>query len=234
VDLGFLRPLYDEIGFATSAADGDDRRSLRASVIRALGTIAEDPDVVARARTAVDRALAGAAPLDPTVASAAVRVAARHGNAALFDALMVAAERATDPDEHYRYLYALGAFTEPALIDRGLELSLSLQLRSQDTALYLAQFFGNPTARDRALDFVTSHWTALEPKVAIFGGDTSLVRAMGSFCDARARERIKTFFAAHPLPAAARTLEQTFEQIDNCTTLRERQAPAVAAWVRAR
>jgi aminopeptidase N len=229
-----IRPLYDEVGFVASPSDGDDHRSLRASVIRALGTIAEDPDVVSRARTAVDRALAGAAPLDPTLADAAVRIAARHGNAALFDALAAAAERATVPDEHYRYLYALGDFTEPPLIDRGLELSLSPQLRSQDTAVYLAQFFANPAARDRALDFVASHWTALAPKVAIFGGDTNLIRAMGSFCDAGARDRIKTFFAAHPLPAAARTLEQTLEQIDNCIMLRERQAPAVAAWLQGR
>jgi aminopeptidase N/puromycin-sensitive aminopeptidase len=229
-----LRPLYDEVGFTASPSDGDNRRALRASVIRALGMIAEDPDVVSRARAAVDRALAGAAPLDPTLADAAVRVAARHGNAALFDALLAAAERATDPDEHYRYLYALGEFTEPALVDRGLELSLSSQLRSQDTALYLAQFFANPAARDRALDFVTRRWTALQPKVAIFGGDTTLVRALSSFCDARARDRIKAFFAAHPLPAAARTLEQTLEQIDNCIRLRDTQAPAVAAWLQVR
>ena len=75
---------------------------------------------------------------------------------------------------------------------------------------------------------------ALEPKVTIFGGDTNLIRAMSSFCDARSRDQIKTFFAAHPLPAAARTLEQTLEQIDNCITLRETQAPAVAVWLQRR
>jgi aminopeptidase N len=229
-----LRPVYDEVGFTASPSDGDDRRSLRASVIRALGTIAEDPDVVSRTRAAVDRALAGAAPLDSTLAGAAVRVAARHGNAALFDALLAAAERATDPDEHYRYLYALGDFTDPALIDRGLELSLSPQLRSQDTAVYLSQFFGNPAARDRALAFVTSHWSALEPKVTISGGDTNLIHAMSRFCDARSRDQIKAFFAAHPPPAAVRALEQTLEQIGNCIALRQTQTPAVAAWLQAR
>src|SRR5262249_51008517 len=153
-------------------ADGDERRSLRATVVGALGAIADDPDVVSRARAATGRALSGSEALDPTLAAAVVRTAAAHGDAALFDALLPAAERTADkPDEHYRYLYALGAFRDPALVDRGMQLALSPQLRAQDTALYLAQFFGNGAARGRALAFVAARWDALAPKVTIFGGD---------------------------------------------------------------
>jgi hypothetical protein len=39
------------------------------------------------------------------------------------EALAAAAERSDNPDEHYRYLYALGAFRDPALVDRGLALA---------------------------------------------------------------------------------------------------------------
>jgi aminopeptidase N len=231
---GLLRPLFDELGFAAAPTDGDDRRALRATVIGVLGGLGDDPDVVARARTATDRALAGGAAIDATAASAVVRVAARHGDARLFDALYAAAERATDPDEHYRYLYALTSFRDPSLIDRGLELAATPQLRTQDTALYLAQFFANPDARARALSFVIDRWPALQPKVTVFGGDTTLVHAMGSFCDAGSADRIRTFFAAHPLPAAARTLEQTLEEVANCAALREKQTPVVAEWLAAR
>ena len=228
-----LRPLLDEVGFTAAPGDGDDRRALRATVISVLGNLADDPDVVSRARGAADRAVAGGAG-DATTADAVIRVAARHGDAKLFDALFTAAERATDPDEHYRYLYALTEFRDPALIERGLALAATPQIRTQDTALYLAQFVANPDARERALSFVVDHWTALAPKVTVFGGDTTLVRAMGTFCDAAAAERIRAFFAAHPLPAAARTLEQTFEQIANCVALREKQTRVVADWLASR
>ena len=57
----------------------------------------------------------------PAVAGAIVTAAATHGDAKLFDALTAAAERAVSPDEHYRYLFALAAFQDPALIRRGLE-----------------------------------------------------------------------------------------------------------------
>src|SRR4029077_396436 len=38
-----LRPLFDEVGSAAAAGDTDDRRSLRAVLIGALGTISQDP-----------------------------------------------------------------------------------------------------------------------------------------------------------------------------------------------
>ena len=203
-------------------------------LIGTLGTIGHDADIVARARAALDRALGGGTPLDPTVAGAIVTAAASGGDAKLFDALSAAAEHAVSPEEQYRYLYALGDFRDPALIDRALQRSLSPQLKSQDAALYLVQFFVNPQARERAWTFLTANWPALEPKITIFGGDTTLTRSLGAFCDAGARDRITAFFAAHPLPAAARTLTQTVEQINHCIALRERQTPAVTAWLAAR
>ena len=259
-----LRPLYDELGMTPSAGDvrgaaapggavrgagapggevrgagapgveDDDRRQLRAVVVAALGGIGNDADVAAQARTILDGSLSRGAALDPTLADAIVAVAAAHGDAKLFDALAVAADRATSPEDRYRYLYALTDFTDPALVDRALQRILTDKIRTQDAAIYLAQFFARPASRDRAWSFLTSHWDALAPKVTIFGGDVSLVRASGAFCDAAGRDRVAAFFAAHPLPAATRTLSQAQEQIRTCIRLRERQAPALAEWLNQR
>jgi aminopeptidase N len=228
---GMLQPILDRVGFASAAADPGDRRELRAVAIEALGTIGNDPTIIAESRAALDRTLANSAPLDPTVASAIVNVAAHHGDARLFEALRTAADAATAPDVHYRYLHALGEFTDPALVDRGLQLALSPEMRSQDTAIYLARFLANTSIQARAWTFIKAHWAALEPKVTIFGGDTNLTSALGAFCDAATRDDIKAFFAAHPLPAAARTLDQTIERINNCIDVREKQAPVLTDWL---
>ncbi len=229
-----LRPSFDELGFQAATTDSDERRTLRAVAIGALGGPGEDADVIAKSRAALDRALAGGPPLDPTLAGPIVGVAATHGDAKLYDAMTAALAKATSPDEHDRYLYALSAFRDPALIDRGLQHSLSPQLRSQDTAIYLGQFLGNPTARVRAWAFIKGNWAALEPKITISGGDVNLVASLSAFCDASARDDVKAFFAAHKLPAAARTLDQTVEKIDNCIALREQQSPALAQWLAGR
>jgi aminopeptidase N len=226
-----LRPLLDELGFGGDAADHDDRRALRAVVVNALGTTGDDADVAAKARTALDRSLTGKGALDSTLAGAIVDIAAQHGDAALFDALAAASDRASSPEERYRYQNALASFREPALVDRALERTLATSMRSQDAAIYLGAFFDNPAARERAWTFMTTRWSALEPKLTIVGGDTRLVASLGAFCDADARNRIKQFFDDHRLPGAVRTLDQTLERIDNCIELRARQTQAVTRWV---
>ena len=224
-------PLFQQIGFESAAADSDEARALRATLIETLGTTGGDPDVSARARAALDRSLSGGAPLDPTLAGAIIAVAAEHGDRALQDALLNASDRAQAPAEHYRYLYALAHFRDPALIDRALEYSLTSKLRSQDTAGFLARFLREEGARARTWAFIKQHWPDLANRVAIVGGDTTVVTALGAFCDTTSRDDIKAFFAAHPLQSAARTLDQTVERIDNCVALRERQAPALAEWL---
>jgi len=227
-----LRPSFDALGFAAGSQDSDDRRSLRAVVILALGSLGQDRDVVGQSRAALDRALAGGTPLDPTLAGAIVNVAASHGDEKLYDELAAAADRAASPDEHYRYLYALTDFEQPALIDRSLDYALSPKLRSQDTALFLASLLGHPAARARTWAFTKAHWEALAPKITIALGDVNFVSGLGAFCDAGARDDIQSFFAARTLPAATRTLKQTVERIDNCTGLRERQRATVAGWLK--
>src|SRR4029079_12962008 len=73
-----LQPLYDELGFTAPATDSDDRKALRATVVRAMGDIGNAPELATRARAAADRALAGTAPLDGTIASSVLHAAARH------------------------------------------------------------------------------------------------------------------------------------------------------------
>ena len=87
-----LRPIFDEVGFTAAPGDGDDRRALRATLIATLGNLADDPDLVSRARSAADRAAAGGA-ADATTASAVIRVAARHGDAKLLQESLEAVQR---------------------------------------------------------------------------------------------------------------------------------------------
>ena len=99
--------------------------------------------------------------------------------------------------------------------------------------MYLGGFLRNGAARPRAWSFVKEHWIELEPKVTIFGGDTNLIRQLGRFCDAASRDDIKAFVGAHPLPAAARALDQTIERINNCIDLKEKETKAVSDWLTA-
>ena len=225
-----LRPTYDELGVVTNAGEADARKALRATVLAALGGVGGDADAAGDARRLVDSALGGA-PVEATLLAAAIDVAARRGDPALFDRLMTAADRATTPEERDRYLYGMTAFGDPALIRRALEYSLTPRLRAQDGALFFSKLLVREAARPIAWTFLKEHWTALQPKLLIAGGDLNLVTALSSFCDAPSRDDVRSFFAAHPVPTAARGLEQSLERIDACIELRRRDLPVVAQWL---
>jgi len=226
-----LTPLFTELGLsAATPGESDDRRALRGVVIEALGGIGDDPTVMAGARGALEGALSASTPLEPATAGAIVNVAARRGDRALFEALLAAAAKTRVPDEHYRYLYALAAFEDPALSQRALEYSISPDLRRQDTSQYLARFLGNPMVNTRAWAFVKAHWADLQPKLAGFGA-TRVVAALGSFCTTDAREDVKAFFASNTLPGVSRTIDQAVERMNNCIAIREKQSPVLAQWL---
>jgi aminopeptidase N/puromycin-sensitive aminopeptidase len=226
--------MFADLGIDAAPADDADRRALRAVVIEALGEAANDPKISAAARAALTRSMEGGAPLDATAADAIVRVAAQQGDTALWERLSAASRQATSPSDRYRYLYALSAFQNPALIDRGLNFSLTADLRSQDTPGYLTRFLGNASARVRTWTFIKEHWAALEPKITISLGDVRLVQGLGVFCDASARDDIRAFFSTHKLPAASRALDQTIERINNCVAIKERQSAPLSTWLAAR
>jgi hypothetical protein len=58
-----------------------------------------------------------------------------------------------------------------------------------------------------------------------------MVGAAASFCNVEAKRAVETFFGAHPVPAAERTLRQVLETIETCAGVQERQQPKLAAWL---
>ena len=235
-----LRPAFDQMGFSPATlfrgapGENDDRRALRAVVIGALGTIANDGDVVRQSRAALDRLLAGGSALDPTLADSIVHIAARHGDERLYDALSIAAARATSPGDRIRYFLAWADFRDPGIIDQALQRALSSDVRAPETARYLASFFENPVARPRAWSFVKTYWSALEPKLRSGNAGATLTRGLDAFCDGATRDDILAFFETHRLPGATGSLNQTIERINNCIDLREKQTTLVSDWLASR
>jgi puromycin-sensitive aminopeptidase len=228
-----LRPLFNQIGLMPRPGESDEARALRAVVVDGLGSTGNDTEVLSATRAYVDRALAGEAPLDPTIASTALRLAARRGDRALFDGLVAAAQKAGTPEEHYRYVNAVSSFEDPALVQLGLERLLKDEIRTQDAEGYLRGFLSNPNASVNRLawSFVKQHAAAVLPKVSISFGDARMVGSLVSFCDAGMRDDIKDFFTRNARPAAARALEQTVERINNCIELKGRQERVLSDWL---
>jgi aminopeptidase N len=227
---GLLGPILTELGWTTSATDATGRKVLRAEIIEALGEVARDPQVLAKAKTLAVQGLGNPASIDPELRDTVVELAAIGGDRALYDRFLAASKAAKNPDEHYRYLLALARFPDPALVRRTIDLILSPDVRPQDVPGLLAVVLSAPDGHDEAWTVVRERWADLQKKVGPFLGNP-VVGALGSFCSEDRAKEVRDFFAAHPVPDAQRTLQQALERIDVCAAVRKAQAPVLAEWL---
>jgi aminopeptidase N len=232
----WIRQQFGPALAASSRVDPLDTLGQRqlAVLMLLVGGAGADDDVREDARHRIQQYLGGtASPPQATsteVLDALVRLAALTGDAALYDAYRQRAERAPAPEERYRFLYALAAFPDPALLRRTIDYALSDAVRTQDRAALLAAVLDNPEGRAVAWPVLQQRWEQVQD-MGGFGGVVRIIDALGAFCDADAAEQIERFFVERPLPSAKRTLEQTLEDIHRCTRLRTEEAGALAAWV---
>jgi len=222
-----FRPALDRIGIEPKAGDSDDVNSVRGTLLQLLST---DPDVQQRARALAMRYLEDPASLPPTLVSAVLQVAAAGGDAALYDRYVAKmnASMAT-PEEYYRFFNALATFRGTALRTRTQTFALN-EARSQDTPLMLAQLLGSDTD-SASWNFVKENWPALVQKLGTFQGIPGIINALGAGCSESASAEMKAFFTAHPVPEAARALQQAYERIASCVAVDQRQSPAFTKWL---
>ncbi len=214
----------------SSASDSPNTKNLRAQYFGVLGFYGKDPAVLAQAREITRKYIANPADVEPTLGETAAYIAARNGDASLFDELQKIYETSANPEIQNGALRLLVQFKDPALLDRALEYSLSSKVRNQDAAFQFSIAIGNDDTREQAWKFVQSHWdkiqTLLTPEL---GG--ILVGSTQAFCSEASRDDVKTFFAAHKVASADQSVQHSLERIDGCIELRSLQEPKLREWL---
>ena len=224
-------PALTAVGLESRAGESDDVLSRRGALLRLLGGVAGDPALRARAQALAAAYLADPSSLPPTIVAPVLQVAAAGGDAALYDQYLAKVRAsAGTPDEYYRFFGALAAFQSPALVQRTLAFALTDEVRSQDVPTLVAPLLGGGNGA-ATWAFVQANWDALAGKLGTFQGMPAIVSGLGAFCSADRSAGIAAFFTAHPVPAAARALQQALERIDACTAVDVRQSPAFADWL---
>jgi hypothetical protein len=224
-------PAAKELGWEAEANEPDERRSLREEVTYVLGYAGNDPETIQRAKEEVRKLADGTSRLDANMAETAVNLAARNGDGQIFELYLAQMRKAKSPEEYYRYQEALAEFRDPALVERGLKLLLSSEMRNQDAPHFLGRYYLNPEARNTAWEFTKAHWEEMQHHMTTWGGG-AVVQSTRAFCDARLRGEAQQFFTTHKVPAAERALAQSTEQMDYCIDLKAQQGQKLANWLK--
>ncbi|MGD0546219.1 MAG: M1 family metallopeptidase [Terracidiphilus sp.] len=224
-------PVYFKLG-PPAAIDSDNTRELRARLLSADGLHGSFPRITALARSYAQQYLGDPDEVDHTLGEAALKIAARHGDAALFNQLQKIYEGSANPEIQEYALQMLAVFEDPALVERALDYAVGGKVRSQDSIYQLVTALKSDENREQAWTYIQKNWEKVQPQLTPESG-ASLVSSTGNFCSAGARSSVERFFAAHKVHAADQYLKHALESIDGCIELRALQEPKLKQWLAA-
>ncbi len=200
-----LAPTFARLGWDTGPTDDARTRQLRGIVLEAMGTLVEDPSVIARSReTDAD------ADIDPDVASACVAIVASAGDAETFDEFVRRAATPPTPQAQLRYLYALGTFPGEDLALRAARHAMSDAVRPQSGPFVIQRALRNREHGPLVWAFVRDHWDEVRAR---FSGSLipRLLDGVTWLVDDASVVDVPRFLADHPVPEAARMIAQHLE-----------------------
>jgi hypothetical protein len=204
----------------------------RATVIAALGRLARIDEVRAEARRRLERYLEDRATLDPNLVPVVVGLAARGGDAALYERYLERKRTSAtdDPEEEERFLFGLTGFENPALVERTLALTFTDDVRAQDRAFVLSRLLGVRHARLPAWHFVRDHWDAriltMDPMLRQY-----VIRGMAALTPPSIADEVGAFLERHVTDDTRETTAQAREQLRIDAAASRRIAGELGAWL---
>jgi puromycin-sensitive aminopeptidase len=218
------------LGWTPRPGEDELTRQLRGDIIRALGTLGDDPAVQARAAELYAAHEAGAAQVDPNVLPALIAVLAHAGNEGRYHEFFERFRTSTTPQEEQRYLYALTAFADPALVQQTLARTINGDIRTQDAPFVVRAMLMTVHAREAAWDFVKKQWDTMDrlyPK----HGLRRMAEGVIGLATLELERDVHRFFQERKIDLGGKTLEQYLEQLRVAVALREREGAALSAYL---
>ncbi len=213
-----------------SPGDTANTRELRSQLFGFLGNFGKDPGVLAQAARIAEEYIADPASVDPTLGQTALLIAARNGDASLFDKLQKVYETSNNPEFQEGALSLLAEFENPELVKRVLDYDLSGKVRNQDVGMQLSIGLQADASREITWNFIKANWDKVQAQLTTeTGGD--LVSSTAIFCSAKGRDDVQSFFSTHKVPAAERALKSATERINSCIEFRSLQEPNLKQWL---
>jgi alanyl aminopeptidase len=231
----FIRKLYQarahELGWASKKGETADAKELRPELLALVAGDGKDPALIAEATKLAWKWFDDHKAVEPELVGTVLHVAARYGNQKLFDRLHEEAKKTTERGERGRLLRAIGAFTDPKLVDQALALTLSGEFDLREASDITRETMGDPRTRMASYTFVKSHFDEIADKLPAMYRPYMAYFAVG-LCDDALAPEVQAFLEPKmaKLDGGPHVLGQAMEQMKLCAAAKRAQGPAVEAF----
>jgi len=227
-----LQPALQRFGYERRPGEDEAISTIRGELLATLANQGQDEKVAAWAADAAKRYLADSSSVDPGVVDAVLRMAARKGDAALYEEFRRRYEGATVPLVRRRFLGTLGAFENLALEQRALNYMISDTVAVTEGMIVMRGFMGKDEAAGvRLFDWMMANYDKLAARLP--PPTLRFLPMMGGGCSEERLKATEAFFSdpARNIPGVDKTLERVADVVHGCISLRQREGAAVGAYL---
>ncbi len=228
-------PTARRLGWRDPPNESDDDHFTREAILLVLGELGEDKAVLAEADKLARKWLAApnaAGGVSSDLARIALPLAAKRGDAALWEQMVAVLKNPPTPEARLLALSGLTGFDDHVLVERTLALVLDGTIKAQDVRYLFPAMAMRRASRDVTLAWLQVHLDELVPKIpaAAVG---RLLNAVTALCDASRVRAFETFMTARTakLEGVDKDLRQSVEAALRCATLADAQREAASAWL---
>lgn len=210
-----IKPISQKLGWDQIPEESGLQGMCRGTILRTLG-INGDAETIAEAKKRF------AAHLNGDLIPADIRTAVyasvlSDANETVLQQFIDLHNKADLQEEKMRLCTSLGSVRKPELITKVLEFALSPAVRSQDSVTVIISVSNNTSTKhssDLAWGFVKARWADIHERYSSGFLITRLVKTCcENFATKADFDDVESFFKAHPVPGAKRSIEQALESI---------------------
>jgi hypothetical protein len=229
--------LANELGWEPKPGEAPSAREIRAAILPFVAVQGNDASISTAARDVAERWLRDSSSVEPELALQALSVAARTGDRAFFDTLVTKLAQTTNARDRMGLVNAIYAFTNPELVQAGLQLGLTGAPGIDPREL--SRTWTTPRTREiRVLtwEFVKQKFDELNSKLPGARGipfGATLPQVAVGFCDEGRAAEVEAFFKPRiaNLSGAQRNVDRAIESIRLCASRRARLEPGLRSFV---
>jgi len=219
----FASSALERLGWEATVGEDELDAKRRGLLLSTLGVTAANPQAITFSRRVLAADRADIAVTDPELVAAATSVVAAAGTDADYDAFLAGFRTAGTPQEMLRCMYALADFPDERHVARTVDLAFSGEVKTQNAPFLLARAIGNRFNGVLAWRVVRDRWDEANTR---FPSNTivRMITPVRSLTEPAVVDEVQQFFATHPIPQAAKTLDQVLEAQRVNAALAEREA----------
>lgn len=148
-----------------------------------------------------------------------------------FDHLITLASESEDATFRQRVLSAIGRVEDEALVADVLELSLSSDIRNNETGLIWFSIMTRVNTRQQGWTWLQNNLDAVLERVPLWRKGRVAAFASG-FCDTDVLPEVEAFFGdkVQDLQGGPRALDNTIERVELCVARKEHYTPQLVDW----